>query len=381
MPVTAMTTLQDTVRRYRRKLGRPLELARLMWSTGALDDPAGLLEQLRHHRQIARLHRSLSDQRYATALLLAHRSGLLSALEEGPLTFEQVAQRAGLLPRPAEVLLRVLESERVVERQGNAWGLSPLGQLTLASASPHSIRSMLELLAAQAASFGAIADGLRTGRTPPGLDIFEPASSYGAFLDAVNSYLLLASRDLLSRIELPQPLDRLIVGSMGVSFSAVVLSRCPNARVTYGCLAHLVREIPRLCEQYGVPPERIDARHDHRGDPEADSWGAEPFDLVLLTKKMILEPEQRLGERFARKAYAELRPGGMAIFWECLHTDDRPTPLGRALEAILDLGASPNGLVSTEASMKEMLARIGFGQLSVHPCLGGQTTFITARKL
>ena len=129
-----------------------------------------------------------------------------------------------------------------------------------------------------------------------------------------------------------------------------------------------------------MPEDRVAGCHSHSGDPTADRWGDEAFDLVFLTKKMILEPETRMGERFATKAFQVLRPGGVSIFWETLHTDDRPTPLGRAMEAVLDLGASPVGLVNTEAGITAMLSGIGYRDIEVVPCVGGTTTFVVGRK-
>jgi len=162
--------------------------------------------------------------------------------------------------------------------------------------------------------------------------------------------------------------------------SALLLERFPEAKVTYGCLAHLVREIPRLREDYAVPANRVTGMHAHGGDPSADRWGGESYDLVFLTKKMILEPEQRMGEKFAAKAFEVLRPGGAVVLWETIHTDFRPTPLPRAMEAVMDLIASPTGLVNTENGVRSTLETIGYKKVEIVPCLGGQTTFVIARK-
>jgi hypothetical protein len=125
---------------------------------------------------------------------------------------------------------------------------------------------------------------------------------------------------------------------------------------------------------------RIDGVHSHGGEPEQDRWGEPPFDLVFLTKKMILEPEAQLGLRFARKAFEVLAPGGVTILWETVHTDRGPTPLPRAMEAVLDLGASPTSPVRTERELRAMLGDLGYEGVEVVECLEGQTTFLVARK-
>ena len=167
---------------------------------------------------------------------------------------------------------------------------------------------------------------------------------------------------------------------MGVSASAAILERFPDAHVSYGCLPHLVREIPRLRERYGVPPARVVSMHAHGGEPEGDRWGSEAFDLVLLTKKMILAPDARLGERFAQKAFQVLRPGGAVVLWECVHPDAGATPIARAMEAVMDLAASPQAPAKSARTFERVLTDIGYREVEVVSCLDGDTTFVVARK-
>jgi len=362
-----------------RPLRQPLTLLHTLWATGMLAEPRLLASQLRHRGALARMHRALFYHRFATALLLGHEVGLFDALRAAPATAAELAARCGLAPRAAEQLLRILEAEGMVERSGARFALGGFGQAYLVRDGEQSAAAMLDLMAAQAASFAAARDGLRDGTVPAELDIFSPAGRHRAFLDAVNGYLHRAGAELLHRAELPA-IRSFIVGSMGVSFSARVLERFPEARVTYGCLPHLMREVPRLRAAYRIPDGRVDGSHQHGGDPDADRWGSEAYDLVLLTKKMILDPDHRLGERFAAKAHRVLRPGGVAVFWETVHPDRGATPLPRAMEAVMDLVASPTGTVNTEAGMRALLAGIGYRKVDVVPCLGGQTTFVVAHR-
>jgi len=93
---------------------------------------------------------------------------------------------------------------------------------------------------------------------------------------------------------------------------------------------------------------------------------------VLLTKKMILAPEARTGERFARKAFDVLRPGGVWCCGRAVHAEPGPTPLGRAMEALLDLGASPAAPPQTEASLGRLPRghRLTRACRASSPCLG-----------
>jgi hypothetical protein len=348
-------------------------------ATGLLSDPFVIANQWRYRRPIFRVQKSLLYHRYATALLLAHEVGLLEALAERDHTVQTAARACRLKPRAADSLLRILVSEGIANVRRDQYRLSRFGRLYLIGDGRFSISPMLDMMAAQAAAFAQLPEALGSGETPDALDIFSPEGRYRAFLRSVNSYLHWASQDLLTRLNLPR-INHFIVGSMGVSFSAALMKRVPSAEVTYGCLEHLVAEIPDLIEQYEVPKERVRGMHAHGGNPAKDRWGDESFDLVFLTKKMILEPKQRMGEKFARKAYQVLRPGGMAIFWETIHPDHGRMPLARAMEAVLDLGASPDGTVNTESGLFGMLKKIGYRDVELVDCLGGMTTFAVARK-
>ena len=271
---------------------------RLMWALGGFSKPLALIDHWRHRYSFFRVQKAFLYHRYATALLLAHEIGVLDQLAQGARSAASLADVLDVHERAAEAILRILESEGFTIRTGQQYELSDFARDYLTESGRYSMSPILDLMAAQAAAFPAIPEGMRTGEVPKVLDIFDTKGRYKAYLSAVNAYLEMAGRDLLSRIELPQ-IDTFILGSMGVSFSALVLERCPNARVTYGCLDHLVREIPRLRHQYRVPANRVAGMHAHSGDPGDDRWGDEAFDLVFLTKKMILEPENRIGEKFA----------------------------------------------------------------------------------
>lgn len=361
-----------------RRLGQPLALARLLYDASALGDLGPLYDHWRHRRDLGRVRKALFHHRLATALLLAHEVRLFEALGDGAAAAE-VAARAGLHPRAADTLLRILEAAGLVVRRGAGFAPTAFAARFLQRRDRWALADTLDLVAAQAAAFPDVVAGLRTGAPPPGLDVFTESGRYRAFLYAVNEYLHYAVADLLGRVELPE-VRSFIVGSMGVSASAHLLRRFPDARVTYGCLPHLVREVPSLRERYGVPAARVAGMHAHGGDPDADRWGDESFDLVLLTKKMILDPEARVGERFAKKALGVLRPGGAAVFWEAVHGDDAPSPLGLAMEATMDLCASPAAAAATPASMRALLEGLGYADVTVVPCLGGDTTFVVARR-
>lgn len=359
---------------------RYLRGAKVAWNTGALrQSPVRLLKLLRHRREFSRVSKALFYHRFATALFVAVELGVFEALLESAQSSAQLAERCDANPEAIRTLVRILEAQDWVSRAGEQVSLTAFARDFFEADGPMSARYMLSLMSTQAKAFPQVIDSMRTGRTPDALDVRDLDGSYPAFLTAVNNYLYWAGRELLQKAALP-PIDSFIVGSMGVSFSAVLLEYQPGARVTYGCLEHLVREIPRLREEFGVEPGRVESTHAHSGDPGDDDWGSESYDLVFLTRKMILEPSENVGEKFARKAFDVLSPKGVAVFWETVYTESEPMPLGRAMEAVFDLCTSPSAPARSAGDYQSLFHEIGYASVEVVPCLGGQTTFLIARK-
>jgi hypothetical protein len=335
---------------------------------------------LRHLRQYIDFQRALLDYRYVTALLLAVRIDLFEHLDaRRPMARGALAQATDTDPAALETLLASLETRGVVERRSGGWVLSPFAADFLAPDAPATDAPFLELLADYADSFAELERALTDAEPPDRFDIRHDQPTADHFLAAVNRYMDRTGRELLARAGLDD-VEHLICGSMGVSFSAHVLTRCEAARVTYGCLEHLTERIPRLRNTYEVDSSRVVDTHVHAGEPGDDQWGWEAFDLVFLTKKMILDPANDIGEKFARKAYEVLEPGGAAVFWEAFHDRNGDTPKGVGLESLVDLGVSPQAGPLYRDSFRRRLRRIGFDEIEFVDCLGGATSFAVARR-
>lgn len=337
-----------------------------------------ILAILRHFEQFRRLDRALFDHRYASTVLIAWELGIFDELLEGPTDVRGLADGCDIEIEAAANILAILESQQLVMSRGDSFEASPFVETFFDEASDVSLAPMLDLGVSYAGSFSEMVDGARTGRTPPMLDVYDDQGRVDAIVDGVNAYLDQAGRQLVASVDWPE-IRHFIVGSMGVSFSSLILEAFEDAQVTYGCLPHLAERIPRLRREFGVPEHRVVETHGHGGQPFDDQWGREAFDLVFLTKKMILDPDNDLGDRFARKAFEVLEPGGVAVFWETIHDDADALPLDRAINAFLDFGVNPTGPVLTRSRFGQRLREIGYRDIEVVPCMQGETTFVVAR--
>ena len=371
--------IASLVQRVAERVRAPIDGARSALAGLPLDGLAELVTSPGQLKQLARLQLSFLDFRYVYPVLLAREAGVYEALGEAPLRVDRLCERCGMHRQAGRTLVRILEAQHLVTIEEDQVSLSPFAQRFLTADSRHSLLPVVDLLRTYMRSFSEVVDSLTTGQTPTALDVQNDNATTDAILDAVNSHLSQVAAEFFERARLPE-IDSFIVGSMGVSFSAELLRRQPNARVTYGCLEHLVRRIPRLRGEYEVDPLRVEGMHAHTGEPGDDQWGGEAFDLVFLTRKMILEPELQTGHKFAQKAFEVLEPGGAAVFWEAVHPDQGPSPLALALETVFDLGMSPSAPLKTHRSFDKTLRDIGFTEVDYVSCLGGTTTFAVAHK-
>lgn len=361
------------------QLQRPAKAIKGALAGNTIETARKFLAHLRHRSEFNDLKESLRKFEYFTAILIARDLGIFEALNDRAISIEVLANRCDAHPRAVSTIMRVLESRDLVERQGDLFALSPFGSDFLDPGGIVSVDPMLQFLSAFTGSYDEIVKGTRNGEIPSKLDVFEDEADYEAYLEAVNYYLDMAGRDFLTKVDLPE-IDSFIVGSMGVSFSSLLLNEYPTAEVTYGCLDHLVDHIPALRMKYDIDSDRVKGTHRHSGEPADDDWGSNAYDLVFLTKKMLLEPEERMGEKFARKAYEVLDSDGVALFWETIHPDDEPTPFNRAVSGLLDLAASPSGFTLTERDFEGQLKRIGFSDVEYVYTLGDECSFALARK-
>ena len=182
---------------------------------GALADLDRLAPYLRHWQRYARLQRALLDYRSVSALLLAVRLGLLDELDRRPQTSREVADNLEMVPASAETLLAMLETEGIVERSEDIYELTGFARQFLVGNTETSDAPLLSLLTDYAAGFGDVMAATRAGETPAQFDIQLDQPSTDRFLEAVNSYLDRAGRELLAKAKLPS-VEHAIVGSMGV---------------------------------------------------------------------------------------------------------------------------------------------------------------------
>lgn len=333
-------------------------------------------------KEFKRLGRWVADFHSLVALVTAHRMGLFDILqEEKRVTREKLTKKLKVREKSLEVLLHALDALSLVRFQKDTVTFTNFGKSFLGTNAPYSLSPFLEFLSLQLYAMSRLDETIKTGKPAKEADIFKPSPYSRAYLLALNRFLYYPAKMLFQKLG-ARKINDAIMGSMGVSFGAALLEANPRARITFGCLGHLVKQIPDLMKMYGVAQKSVISMSSHSGIPEDDTWGKEAFDMVFLTKKFLLHPDDGVGESFARKGYQVLNPGGKLVVWETFYPDNRKPNMETALFGLQDLIASQGGALYTRSTMRKFLKETGFRKVEFmpFPLVFGDVEFCIAEK-
>ncbi len=103
------------------------------------------------------------------------------------------------------------------------------------------------------------------------------------------------------------------------------------------------------------------------------------YDLVLLTNFLHhFDPETN--EKLLRKTHSALKTGGRAITLEFVPNEDRVSPPGAAMFALMMLGTTPRGDAYTFAELDSMFRIAGFSPSEVHDVPAGVSRILISPK-
>lgn len=254
----------------------------------------------------------------------ALRTGVLDALEGGPLRTDELADRLGWTDLPvAEAFLRSLAAYRLVAERAGRWELARHGRRVLAD----------DVVRAAYEAFGGYHTELyrSLGRQLTGGDRRRDIEDEGQLVARLSRFLdefVLAELDRVVRLSPPRRV--LDVGCGAASHLVHVLRAVPEAAglgvETDGDAAVLARE--------AIAGAGLDGRAEVVEEDIHHHLGAHPgerFDLVLLANVVYYVPlEDRVA--FLRALAEHLEPGGRVLVVTTALTDE---PFSRHFDLLL----------------------------------------------
>ena len=307
--------------------------------------------------------------RASRALMAAHRTGVFRRLSRSPARSATVAADLHLDPDMTERVLIACAAMDLVQRQSDAWALTPKAQATLVANSPFYQGHALDHMNSVWDFWHDLEHALR-GRK--GASTFSPDATrtrdHAEFILAMQSYAMAGrAAELAARADLTGRKTLLDVGGGPGTYSMALCHRFPQLHATVFDVPPTIAIARQAIAQRGFA-DRVATLI---GDWDTDDF-PDGHDALLMSN--VLHGPSSNAEMKLHKARRCLSPGGLLILQDFLLNDEKTGPLVPALFTIM-VGAY---------SLPELLALVaaaGFTSISHQPMPreSGQT-LITARK-
>lgn len=306
-------------------------------------------------------------------LLSAIELGVFTALNDRPLTAEELTAKLKLHPRAVRDFLDALVSVGMLERDDSLYRNTPETALFLVRGKQSYMGGMLEMANERLYPFwGSLSEGLRTGlpqneisRGLPGLfdALYADPERLQLFLHAMTGLSLGASMAIAQKFEWKKYKTVLDVGGAEGGLLVQVCLAHPHLKGTNFDLP----QVKPIFEAYAATnglSDRLSFHADSFFDkplPTADviTMGHILHDWNLDEKRMLLE-----------KAYKALPEGGALIVFEALIDDERRQNTFGLLMSLNMLIETPGGFDYTGKDCSEWMRDAGFRETRVEHLVG-----------
>lgn len=311
------------------------------------------------------------------AIGAALEMGLFRALRDGPMSVADAAKVIGAPEPNTEVLLRTLAALGLVRRADDLWRAEAIAERLGADDVWDPYRAHVDILLGSWNAWRELPVALRSGEGHPAIRVYNEANPLtAAYVRWSCATLEEPARQLVARLDL-DGVERMIAGTVGVTFVKAVQEARPGVEVTISCLPHLIRELPAALEHFGVPEPAETIVN--TGDADTDTWGSEEkFDLVFLARKFAYcGPEHAVA--YLRKTAEVLSEQGMLVVWEPVEENWTAMPPMPERIALTDTMMGEGRPLYRKSEITAFLREAGYS-VAVHDVTAGASTFFVATR-
>ena len=298
----------------------------------------------------------------ARALSSAAMLGVFDALEEGPASTDELAERLGLDPLGTETLLTALLTLGYLEQEDGGLRNSPVSRRLLVRSSPESIATFV---GAQGDLhwdvLSMLPDAVRSGRAYAMHEQRREPDRWEAYIRGLFEISRAEQDDNAALVPVTDPGEMVDVAGGHGAFAMAMCRRHPGLRVTVLDLPPSVRVGEQIVAEQGLA-DRIGFRE---GDVFELGLG-EGLDVVSVFNMVHHLPEERDRElcRMARQA---LRPGGALVVGDSARPEPgEPVSEHGAISSLLFYAWS-HGRNFAASEIAAWLDEAGFADVAVHP--------------
>ena len=306
---------------------------------------------------------------------------IFTILDEGPMTLEQLQERAGLHPRTGRDFLDMLTAMGILDRTGSTYANSPAANKYMVQDKPNYAGGFLMMLTGfMGPGWDSLTDTLRTGRAHGQTDdgevpfggVFDNPMALGFFLSGMDSVNGIVGPALAKVFDWSRVSSFADLGGARGNLAAALVTAHPH-------LSGVVFDQPP------VEPFFTDHMANLGTSDKVRFFGGSFFVDPLPTVDVLIygnvlhdwSVDQRRG--LIRKAYEALGPQGTLIIYDPMLDEDR-TRADNLMLSLSMLLTSPGGNESPPSDYRQWMEEAGFKVEDVLP-LPARATAVVGRKI
>ena len=301
------------------------------------------------------------------ALKAAIELEVFTAIGEGNVTADKIAERCKASERGTRILCDFLTVMGFLTKQDNRYGLTQDSAIFLDKRSPAYLGSTIDFMATEklTGNFKNFADVVRKGGSmdEEGGTVAPDNPIWVKFARGMAPMIAMPA-EMMAKLVDPEGKDRLKVldiaaghGLFGIAFA----KNNPNAEI-------VALDWPRVLEvaEENAAKAGVADRHSKKEGSAFDVDFGSGYDVVLLTN-FLHHFDPPTCETLLRKVHSSLNEGGRAVTLEFVPNEDRISPPDAAAFSVMMLGSTPAGDAYTFPELEKMFANAGFKRSELHP--------------
>ena len=319
-----------------------------------------------------------SGYQRTAALKAAIQLDLFSAIGDGARTAAAIAGACGGLPRGVRILCDYLTLIGLLNKENDAYTLTPDSSVFLSKRSPAYMGGTLEFLIAPGIvrNFDDLATTIRQGAiSEAGNTVAEENPVWVRFARVMVPMAVPAAHTIATLLNAQSagPLKVLDIAAGHGIYGITIAERNPDAEIVAVDWAPVLEVATEHARRAGV-----DRRHRTiPGDAFTVDFG-QGYDVALVTG-FLHHFDRSTCTAFLQKVAGALKSGGRVVVLEMVPNDDRVSPPFAAAFAMNMLAGTPGGDAYTFVELRDMLAAAGFRDAVAHGTQGPQTVILATK--
>ena len=310
------------------------------------------------------------------AMLAGMKLDLFSALKDGPMNVEQIAETIGVGPAKLKALLYALVVADFLNVKDEFFSNTDAANRFLVKGNPSSVVDIHELLSTMWNAALNTAESIRTGLPQAKLDYSEMTQDeLRQFFYGEHPYAVEYGRDLVERYDFSSYSTLLDVGGGSGGLAIAVTENCPHIQATVVDLPKITPVTQYYIDEVGAGNRVKVVTADAIRGPIPGSYDV----AVMSAFIQLLSPEEA---RCAIKNVSKImNPGGeIYIRGYGIIDNSRISPKKLVGFNLVYINVYDEGQAYTEQEHKEWLEEAGFGNFK-RDILADGSSIITARKI